>query len=1546
MTANYGFSAQQQRDANRASQGVTRPQEGSSPWDMLSNLLGNLDRPSGAVRAGLTGNNPVQGFMNPQDYHLYAPTDSPMRRMLGGAVEGLTDPLNLLGAKYLSPLGKDASYGARVLAEGAQSVAARGASDLINENMPENSPDWLKFLGPVAGGLVAGGATAGGLAKFGRSASRVAPGALEDIAAARRPAGALSEQQYMDNYGKNTLQRPGNDIVPPGYGKLTGDEYAANYGKTVRSWISPTGEEVDLGPLAGTNTKFHNAFAQAMGATDEVDLISKGWVRKADVGTYQADMNNPVSRAQVEASVNADLRAGIRPREIIIDGIEADPATGGPVSQTFTPPPPGKTFSLTPGGRGSLVAAYRNQTPEETAFFAEQEARRLAVESNPSAVLAAETDPMNTTGTNGQVAVMDDLAKQIRSQAAISGGSGEIPPTVNAQTLVDQGIAMEDRFRAGTLATGYNEVQLMQEQFKNLPDRIKSGFAPTWVARIFNGLADRNPIAYESARGANNYLSGQKSRIAPVHYEVDKVIKQEFGDLGEKVSLAVDAPNDIKRAFQLAQEYDYGAGAIGLIKEHPEAFRLTPQQADWFKSLDGITEADDALSRIFGMEVPEHTVRNYARHMVELLGPDGKPLPADSWVRQLGSERSFEKRRLFESWSDILNSAADHTTFTNNIRKAMEGTDDIEEVQRLQDLIQQGVKIGVRKGTFAEGFTERLTQSASKRAEAFAVKTLRSAGGDVLAENELKTLLNATRISDALKVPAQIAGALRGAQLRFDASLFGVQSWPALAMGRGITGGIKAINGDIFRTVATDEGWYRFTSAKADSMSRWKLSDLELDSSILEIPQELDLLRRDWLRKTIEGPGTLKKYDKSVLGHIEDGLQYIDKVQFGRMATIWKLDMADHAYGLMKAARDGHMGFGEMLTHPSMAASGLVGGFKGQTDEALRRASASFTNNAFGGLNRTAQGRSAVQNLVESLFILTPGFTRGTVSLGLQAGNLLKWTPEAALARDFAVRGTLMAGAMVTGLSAAINGIWGDGTQPEVNVTRPDEANWMAIPLPGGRWLRPLSRFTAAGRITGKTVDAMLSQGPMAAAQMFSNESLRWATYRQSSLISASVGDIVGDVGRGIQPGSNYGNQYAQGQGVLNLLTNPEEDRLGQIGKVASNVTPVWISSATQQLYAGRGLGAADLKDLAFVVGAELMGQGQSVPTALQRNVLNAAGELAQTYGVPQGAIQDAIQNDRSPLKAVDANGQYFLSPQQRSEGAEKVAAQLGTTAEIVRRDGNRSQAEKVAELDALDKAQTTNFFAGMDHADAQYAAKMKMVEGAAARGMPMSEISKFISDARSDRAAVKDSVEKLNPLALAFLQDPKHLSKENDHTTLMKAISTEVYSKDFFDAESLSYDFNARDEWFAKIAAKYGGAFDEWKQNANRNKTGLELQRDEAFQRLGTYFKIADETWNRTTGGALGETEQDFDHQMRQMLLAQGVQDAGMQSYLLSQIKSNIPAVKLAHTVTTKIRNMMRASDPTMEDDVTTWLGAQPIATKQVSKADRALLNNLLVTP
>lgn len=1398
-------------------------------------LASNLDRPAGAVRAGITGNNPLEGFKNPEDYSLVDPNDNPFMRFLGGAAESVLDPLNLVGAKYLSPLAKESSFLKKFAAEAVVNVGARGASELTADAIPDDANPWLQGLGPLAAGFAGGGGVQAGISRGVRRGAR----ALD----APRDVARTLEDQIAEDYPSVVFA---DRTSPP----ATSLEVA----------IRTQEENTSIAAL-GINARKIREQAEnaAISGTDEYPTltISEGLLDAID--KTEARFRRPANQLHGE-TIDRDeffYKDGLNNK------LEAGEAGAGGAGG---------------GGRGG------------------------------------------------------------------SGYVGDIPDDIRGR---DPGKSYDAR----QLGLAEDTFEASKQRIDNLRKRIPGFGMPGWMAQSVNGRINRSPLAHEAAETAHAYFNAQQAQTADIHARATPNQERLFGKFVDKVTVKGDAPQHVRHAFTNAQAFALqnkdGSGnwaAMGEIIYNPDYFNVSPEQRTFLEQMQELLKADNNLSRdFFGVDVKELD-GFYDPRAAEVVHLDNKSLATEEQIRLLGGRQNFQHHRDFENPYEIMLAASNPEYYKDMLRSAMAKTDDPDELARLQDMINSDIKINLKPMTFADALADRLSQSAKVRSEKLALKILRENGASIKEIQEMESLIGAGRVSEAIGLPAQAAGFLRQMTLSADFSVLGSHWLGHMVMGRGMKGLMQDNQGGFLRAVTSDEGWARFQSANVDEMMDAANHNLELNTEDFLLPDNA------WLHKAltvgaknfvdpVTGKPTPLKVGGTDVNVLGKAVRTLDKIQYGRMVKAWKLDTYRNTFELMQAYRDGHVGLGTILKHPGLLLGEMAGSFN-KSDDELKRAAAAFSNNLFGGLNRVADGRTATHNLLESLFVLTPGFTRGTLNIGFQAINPLRWDAQAALSRDFAMRGLILAGSVMTGIAMAA------GLEAP-NVTDPTKSDWMVLKLPGGKDIKPLARWRSSGQIVGKTVDAWMNGGPIEAAQYFGPAALKWGTYRQSGIISAGLGDPVGDIGRAQFGQPDAGNSFVAGLGIKDLLLNPEQNFGRQIGEAGLRAgAPATAQNVLQTYREDGSLTAAGLKNVGFTIATEFFGVSSTGRTQMELAIVAKGSDWAASNGVSPEMIDLAVSMNQNPITFKDpATGQYILDSKTRQKGVEALAAELGITTEQVYRKGRLSEREKKADLEKIKTQQIDSFFTGMDLADANYAKKMAQAQEALDKGLVEApEISKFISEARKARSAEKGMVEQLNPAALAFLQSPDQLAKKNSKDRLFSAIAAEYYSKDFYDANTLSFDFDAQAAWITELRNKYGSRFDEWQVRNEEKKTPLERARDQAFDRLDQYFQVADEVWQRTTGGVLGKNEGQFDQSLSAMLKEQGITDDGQRQYIMSEIKSNIEPIKNAKNYTSQLRDIMRAADPQLEDDVVTWLGNMPIEYKSMSKARRATINAILL--
>ena len=1362
-----GASQQILEDSMRAS----RPTPiDDSPGGLLGGILrlaSNLDRPAGAVRSTLLGEGPVAGFKDPQDYSLVDPEDNPFMRFLGGAAEAVLDPLNLVGAKWMSPLAKQSSFTRKLAAEAGINLAARQSSEFAAENIPEDANPWIRGLGPLAAGIAGGAGAAGAFSRAGRTA-------IDELA----------------------------DVHP-------GADFAA------------------------------------------------------------------------------------------------------------------KTTPFTT----DLESALRHQDE------------------------------------NATIAALGENSKKIREVVLKSVGTEE-PPTVAITEAMTKGIeTMEGRFHAtgnSGLNKDYNleqytaalqQSEIAKSNLKALPEPIHVKGMPGWLSQTINGKINRSPLAHEVAMESHALLNQEMEFVGKTYAQTALTTKRLFGDNFEKVTLKGDAPTALKQQWARAQSLvmregngNYGYAPMGLVIRHPESFNLSPEQIAALAEDQSVLLRDLNISRdAYGIDVtPLETAYDPRAHY--LVNDDWSELKAEDKLRLLGAERSFQKHRAFDDPGEIINSFIDPEYFRNKIRGMISTSDDADEIQDLQDILNSGLRLQLKPVNYATALADRLSQSAAARAEQYALQTLRANGGTLKEIKEMQSLIGVHKISSALELPAKVSAALRQAVLSADFSIVGTHSIGEIIMG----GGMKGVTSAFASAFTSEEGWLRHMIANTDGYARAAGYGVEFSTEDFLI-RDGDLLHKalkvgvQEFIDPVTGNKTQIKVggnDINVLGRAVKGL---DKIQYERAVRVMKKSTFDNTFDLLTAARDGSLRLDRYLEHPGILLQKLSGKLgKSTTDAELGRAAANFTNDLFGGLNRVNGGRTAAHNLLETLFVLTPGFTRGTLNIGFNALNPLKWDAESALARDFAIRGLVLAGTTLTGLSMAING----AGAPLPNITDPSKSDWMVLKLPGGKEIKPLSRWRSSGKIAAETVMKMAESGPLEAAVYFGPAALNWGTYRQGALITSGLGNPVGDIAKAQFGIANQGNTFSTGLGVKDLLLDPDVNTGQQLGEsLVRSLVPAAAQQALETYRDDGSLTSQALKNIGFNFATEFFGVSPGGPTMLQQSIVSKGADWAANTGMDAAVIADAVANNRNPINVKNELGEYVLDSATRRKGNEALAAELGIDVDIVYRNGRLSEREKKSTLETIKQNQIDSFFQGMDIADKNYATTMGQIQTALDAGlMDFPRASSLISDARVARSREKGMVDQLNPAALVFLQSPDQLAKKNSKDKLFSAISAEYFSKDFFDPTTMSFDFDARNLWEQELRSKFPGVFDEWQAQYEAKKTPLERERDAAFDRLDTYFRIGDEIWQGFTGGAMGKNEKEFDGYLLEMFKSQGVEDPGVQNYLISQVKSNIDVIGEAKNITEMAKDILRASDPQMESDVTKWLGNQPVALKRMSRSKRAYINQLLL--
>lgn len=993
--------------------------------------------------------------------------------------------------------------------------------------------------------------------------------------------------------------------------------------------------------------------------------------------------------------------------------------------------------------------------------------------------------------------------------------------------------------------------------------------------------------------------------------------------------------------------FDADAASQGLDR--------TLSQADLASRTGLEVKESGALGRTAPFQMP----RTYQR-MRDLINAQG--MDKDVLLRQL-------RGQLREATETLAKGKAKSEDF----RGAIKAADDIKRFEKLIDSVEnRDVAFRAKNANFEDTYSRRLIEGSRLRSERLAIQEAKQFGPEALADVE--RVMKTPNVGGLTQMLVDAAATMRAGILSLDFSTTFVQGFGAMTMGRGLGHGMEVFNRQSLSTAASAEKFAMWTAENADRVSKAQLDGLELGTTVLEIGEFADdIWERQFTRgfalekagklaekvglgrqgrlfdfredvilptgKTAKAGGLpLSKGGKDI-NYIGKPIRTLNRIQFGRLVTMWKVEMHEHLTGMLKAGRNDadvedffrtlKPGNTDQAAQMSNIRNMAGAGLKDVDDGTITKASAEFVNDLLGGLNRVGQGRTVTQNLLESLFILTPGFTRGTLSV---AANTFSSGPKGALARDFAARGFLLGAGIIMGLTTAINGIVttvkGEPELVTANVTDPSKGDWMSIPLPNGKTLRPFSRFRSLGKLAFDSIDNTLREGPIEGAQRFTEDTLRWASYRQSALISTTTGDPIGALGQKV--GLNTGNRFARGFSLGDIAFNPSVDTREDLADLAASVTPISLQTVREAIK-NNGMSPGAVADASIALGAEFLGVTAFGPSLIERSVVVRGFDAAVGAGVPEDQATELMNSNRPPWQARDEQGKNILDRDTIGKIVTAIAADLGVDEEVVRRGGTRSARERKSSREALREAQISDFFSSLDAADdiylngAENRPGLRDLTAAVNDGRITHEVfSQQLTELRQERGVRKGEAERANPAAVAFLRQPSVLNNKNELDQTMDAISTEFNSVDFYDPRTLTFDFEAREAMLRRLDAKYGPMFDEWQGKQDARKQPLELDRDQAFQRMEPYFAIADDAWVRATGGLLGPSEKDFELDMRQTFQEQGMDEQTI-AVAIQLMKRSMPGIQLANQMTRQLRDLMRLSDPQMEADVTLWLGNLP---------------------
>ena len=1053
-----------------------------------------------------------------------------------------------------------------------------------------------------------------------------------------------------------------------------------------------------------------------------------------------------------------------------------------------------------------------------------------------------------------------------------------------------------------------------------------------------------------------NALQQEIERLGGGQYGSPEAANKALADVRRYLSEYRD--NLVKAAPD--QELATHSQLMTLIAENQSLFSLTDEQKAFFDNYANFTKVDTALNSAFGVEY-DPIDNYYVQHVSDWIrvGADGKRTPvsrnelANAFAeRTIAQKRGFQFPRTFQNMLDwmrnleVANNPGEWQARLANIIEGARAKGDLEEVMRLENLRGTDIVPIPRRQHFAETIAGRMAESYGARAEALAKAVADEFGTDV--RKEVDDLLINNNISDLIRKPAEAAGFLRSALLRMDLSMVGVQGLSGSALMLGPNAGTREFVGTMTKVLASDNEFAKWWLLNGDRLSYWAMkgmvfapNDINVVTSGLDSDIATDMLTGNWLEGVFGRKGAkvvtndkgeaIRQAGAKLTTAGEDYLPFgkmvkiLDKWQFARGITMMKAYTAEHLMSLVKAAKQDD-GFYELVKQgfPNLAASKKE--LANMTDDQAGRFIAEFVNNIYGGRNRVMLGRSQAHQLIESMLMLTPGFTRGTLSTAM---NTLKSGPQGALARDYALRSLMIAGGVTTLLSLSMGGLTFENGKPNINMPNlfdPSRDDWFDVKLPGGRTIRPMSRFRSLGRIAfGSLQEAAVNGNWEKATQYWTDDAMRWMSYRQSALISTVGGDPIGEVF-----GEQRGNSFSRNLGLKDILFNPSTDRSKDISEWgASNFLPVFGQSvyeqALQAVESG-GISVGHIRDIGIAVGSELIGVGTFGPTLLESAVSSRAGELAMAAGLSEDVVKQYTSSGKSPVYARDNQNRYLLTSDQRNAIIEQLSQEFDISTELAARGGKRTDRERRLVADSVKADQLGRFSEAQKLITGEYEQRVALLDNALANNaITPQQYSEEITKLRIRRAGARWGAEQSSPAALAFLESDSRAGKQNATDAIYSAISQEAFAEDFIDPATGTFDFAAREQHLSNLEAKYGDWFYKWQARQDEGKTATELSRDKAYRTLGQYFDIADQAWQMTTGGALGASEREFDRTLDQMLTAQGVAPEYL-ALARSAIKQNIPVIANARKTTDLLRQALRALNPEVDAAAQTWLGALPL--------------------
>lgn len=1113
-------------------------------------------------------------------------------------------------------------------------------------------------------------------------------------------------------------------------------------------------------------------------------------------------------------------------------------------------------------------------------------------------------------------------------------------------------------------------------------------FIPIQLERVmFNGWAGKSGRAQAIAVPSAGYMESENFLSLQFRPVLKSALDDSFGENYTLTSIKPTAPDEARLVWDNLSGTQRGAGQFEFIANNREHMNLTEKQLTFLDAYDEFTVNSVALHKQFtgedlSSDATTYIMRNsdtVDAQTGDLLSPGqvdeilGRDLPGG---RPIGSTRAFQMPRVFESITDaILAETGDMPrlvqlqrlrasvaraqsklgAFKPGQRGIGDARDRVQSLEKMLKAVDEN-KIAFRVGnmTAEDAIVTRMIEGTKSRGE-FLAKKLAEEGGPAV-ERDVRKILESADVGSLFSAVVTTSSTIRAGILSSDASILGVQSLGATVMGRGMGHGFEVYSRSVIGTALSPEKFSRYMLARADRVNFWGLHDSVFNTNAIGLNKFVndDLFERP-IREGLGIPGTTRKmFDTSTIARDSKGniiksvagkefripgrdinfagryVSAMNDFQFNRLAMMWKLEVNEHLFHLVKTsqsnesiakfvAETGAKNADQLVQLANITGMARKGLTSSMTDDAIAKEISAFTNNLLGGLNRVEQGRSSLQNMIESVFLLTPGFTRGTLALALKTGSN---SLEGALARDFATRGLMIAASMVSGLTMAANGIWlaaeGNPQLVTPNLTDPFASDWMDIPLPDGKTIRPFSRFRSLAQIAFNTLDANAKEGLWGAGVSLKDDSLRWLSYRQSALVSDIVGDPIGGVF-----GEQAGNRFARGISIGDMLINPSEDRKADALDLVQQNLPIPAQNMLESIQLN-GASPGAVMDSAIILGSEFFGVTGFGPTITERSINNSAFDKSVEAGMDRDVALEMLNSNRPAWRAKDENGRHIFTSDERNRIIEEIAAEASMPVELVQRGGRRTEREREEFKEGMRQQQISAFFEGMDAADSDYDNRLNIAIDSMNAGLVSpSEFSKFLSQLRTQRASAKAAIENNNKEAIPFLRESD--LRKNEKDLLFSIIAAEAFSEDFFNPNTLTFDFDRQEAKFQTLRDKYGARFDEWQARSDERKNPIERERDDAFDTLQGYFSLADQMWQSATGGLLGPTESEFDRELLINFRQQGVPE-GQAQLLLSQIKQQIPAIRQAHSLTNKSRAMLRLIDAEVDAAAQKWLGNQPV--------------------